>query len=173
MIKILFTAFTTWMSHQVSNSSDDLLIELQKLNLKKCELFFLRQLPVNTQIAGQLVIAKIEEVKPDVIICCGMAESRKTLTLEVQAVEGENVLKTTMNLDKILPDLKFTHLSYDAGQFVCEGLYYHILNYIKNHNLTIHCVFLHVPIITILNKELILTDVEKIITKLSLMTNDQ
>jgi pyroglutamyl-peptidase len=62
--KILLTSFQTWLPHQTSNSSDDLLEEIAKLDISP-SLTFLRQLPVDVSEASQLVIAKIEELQPD------------------------------------------------------------------------------------------------------------
>ena len=48
--KVLLTSFQTWLEHQKSNSSDDLLntISSSKIyNHESNSLFFLRQLPVD------------------------------------------------------------------------------------------------------------------------------
>jgi pyroglutamyl-peptidase len=79
--KILLTSFQTWMPHQVSNASDDLLAEIAELNISP-NLTFLRRLPVNVSESASLVIAKIEKLRPDAVICCGMAAGRQILTVE-------------------------------------------------------------------------------------------
>jgi pyroglutamyl-peptidase len=45
--RILLTSFDTWLSDHLSNSSDDLLLEVTKLELIPHALTFLRQLPVD------------------------------------------------------------------------------------------------------------------------------
>ncbi|MEQ8999324.1 MAG: peptidase C15 [Coleofasciculus sp. B1-GNL1-01] len=86
---ILLTSFQTWLPHQKSNASDDLLLKLQAENDpfpdQAISLTFLRQLPVDVFPASDLAIAQIEHLQPDVVICCGMAESRSQLTVEVGA----------------------------------------------------------------------------------------
>jgi len=86
---ILLTSFQTWLPHQQSNASDDLLLKIQaESNLfqdQAISLTFLRQLPVDVFPASDLAIAQIEHLQPDVVICCGMAESRSRLTVEAGA----------------------------------------------------------------------------------------
>ncbi|HAG83662.1 MAG TPA: peptidase C15 [Cyanobacteria bacterium UBA12227] len=90
--KILLTSFQTWLPHQRSNSSDDLvqtiLGEIDQFNSLSISLIGLRQLPVDVTQAVHLAIAKIEELQPDGIICCGMAERRTKLTVESCATSG-------------------------------------------------------------------------------------
>ncbi len=50
--RILLTSFDTWLKDQQSNSSDDLLLEVTKLELLPDYLTFLRQLPVDVQLAS-------------------------------------------------------------------------------------------------------------------------
>ncbi|MBD1920722.1 peptidase C15 [Microcoleus sp. FACHB-831] len=145
--KILLTSFQTWMPHQKSNSSDDLLMEIAKLDLSH-ELIYLRQLPVDVQLASSSAIAKIDEVQPDAIICCGMAESRTTLTVESNASCGQEVIKTSLDLGQLVGGLTGTGISHDAGKFVCEGLYYQVLKYLREQQKNCPCIFVHVPIMT-------------------------
>ncbi len=60
-IKLLLTSFQTWLPHQTSNSSDDLLEIIQKQQSNEDSLFFLRNLPVNTELATQKVIETTKE----------------------------------------------------------------------------------------------------------------
>ncbi len=171
--KILITSFTTWLPHQKSNSSDDLLIELAKVNYLSSSLTFLRQLPVDIQQASSRAIAQIDSLNPDIIICCGMAEGRQQLTVESNATSENNVIKTSVNLDKLIADLKVTAISHNAGKFVCEGLYYSTLKYLRDRQLNSHCIFVHVPIITPHNVVEIKTDFSQIIDRLALLNGSR
>lgn len=145
--KILLTSFQTWLPHQKSNSSDDLLAEITKVNYSsRFTLSFLRQLPVNIDLASKQVISTIETIKPDVIICCGMAEKRTKLTIESNATCQDKCLYTTVDLTELARKLSFTEISHDAGKFVCEGLYYQVLKYIQSQDKNISCIFVHVPL---------------------------
>ena len=143
--KILFTSFTTWLPHQKSNSSDDLLQEIQI----PCDRnSFLRQLPVDIELASKSVISKIAELQPDIIICCGMAESRSQLTIEAKASDQDDILNTQVDLLSLIAGIDGIEISYDAGKFVCEGLYYSVLKHLQTSPLSSHCIFAHIPILS-------------------------
>lgn len=143
--KLLFTSFTTWLPQQQSNSSDDLLQEIAPLHPQYS---FLRQLPVDIELASKSAIAKIAELQPDTIICCGMAQSRSQLTIEAKASSGNEWLNTQVNLHQLIAGIYGIEISYDAGRFVCEGLYYSILKYLQNSQSSSHCIFVHVPLLS-------------------------
>jgi len=143
--KILLTSFTTWLPHQKSNSSDDLLHQISQLNYKLSSLIFLRSLPVDIEIASRRVITQINQLTPEVVICCGMAERREQLSIESNATNGDIVLKTSVDIEKLVDGIDSIQISHDAGKFVCEGVYYTVLNYIFKSNLNTSCIFVHVP----------------------------
>ena len=158
---LLLTSFTTWLPHQKSNSSNDLLEIIERVNIHDRSL--LKQLPVEIEAASEKAIAIIQQIQPSAIICCGMAESRERLSIESNARCQGNCLHTAVNLPQLLSCLSHTSISHDAGQFVCEGLYYQILNYLRSANLTIPCLFVHVPVLTTDNQKVILHDFETIL----------
>ncbi|MCP2730495.1 pyroglutamyl-peptidase I family protein [Limnofasciculus baicalensis] len=193
-IKILLTSFQTWLPHQESNSSDDLLSHIEELEFPGISLTFLRQLPVDVDGAKGFAIAKIEELQPHAIICCGMAESRTILTVEscansyyrsstldsttlaeIESKSERILLKTSVDLEELVAGLAVTEISHDSGKFVCEGLYYQILNYLQSpgssaslsHHINISCIFVHVPILTPDNLADIVTDFSQIIEKIA------
>ena len=160
--KILLTSFQTWLPHQKSNSSDDLLEQIKDLKIPDKKLFFLRNLPVNTQSASSLTIKTIQNINPDVVICCGMAEGSSFLRLESQAFYENKHYKTNINLTQLAQNLKTTIISEDAGKFVCEGLYFHVLEYLYSLE-NIKGLFVHIPILTPENNTLILEDFKSIL----------
>jgi pyroglutamyl-peptidase len=166
--RILLTSFDTWLSDQQSNSSDDLLQELIKVESIPHDLKFLRLLPVDVMLASSWVIQKIDQLQPDHIICCGMAASRQQLSVEVGASQGEIFLQTDVNLEKLVSVTVATDISKDCGKFVCEGLYYAVLDYLNQHQLTSRCIFVHVPVLNQENLPIILSDFLLIIHNLAL-----
>ena len=167
MKKILLTSFTTWLPHQLSNSSNDLLDEISKLNCISFSLNFIRLLPVDIEIASQAVITKINEIAPDIIICCGMAAGRHQLSIESNATRGNIVMRTNVALEKLVDGVDRVNISHDAGKFVCEGLYYSVLNYIFEQKLNISCIFVHVPILNENNLAAIVEDFGLILQRIS------
>ncbi|MEA5503090.1 peptidase C15 [Halotia wernerae UHCC 0503] len=166
--RILLTSFDIWLPDQQSNSSNDLLLEVAQLNSIPYDLTFLHQLPVNVQLASSLVIQKIDEFQPDYIICCGMAASRQQLSVEVSASCQKSVLQTTVDVEKLVWGAIATEISHDCGKFVCESLYYSVLDYLQQKQLTAHCIFVHVPVLTPENSAVIMADFELIIHRLAL-----
>jgi pyroglutamyl-peptidase len=156
--KILLTSFDTWLPHQKSNSSDDLLAKISQIQSLPDSLTYLRKLPVDFQEAPNLAIAQINQIQPDTIICCGMAENRQKLTVESCACGDTDILKTGVNLEQLVGDLGITEISHDAGKFVCEALYYGALKHIYNSQLPTQCIFVHVPILTDENLDKIVAD---------------
>lgn len=128
--RILITSFDTWKPHQVSNASDDLLLRLedQKALPEGCRV--LHRLPVCTEMAYALIEPELGQASLDYVICCGVAERRHLLNLEAQAHCEQEVLKTPIALTELCSkrrELRRTEISYDAGQFVCNEIYYVLL----------------------------------------------
>ena len=161
---ILITSFSTWKSHHTTNSSDDLLHLLLEKELDSFH--HLRSIPVDFELAPQRVLAKFNELRPKVLICCGMAEERTTLQIESSAVLDEQLLQTVVDLEALTVDLPMTDISHNAGQFVCNTLYYKTLEHLSLQEEDHHCVFIHVPVLTEENRDQLLADFISIIGRL-------
>ncbi|MBR0303867.1 MAG: pyroglutamyl-peptidase I [Clostridia bacterium] len=122
-------------------------------------------LPTSFSRAPELLRAKIEEISPAAVICTGLASGRDRVSLEFAALnikdadisdnDGErasgesvipckpNALFTTLDLgaySKIIRDAGVPcRVSYHAGTFVCNCVYYHLLS------LCVPGVFIHIP----------------------------
>jgi pyroglutamyl-peptidase len=164
--RILLTSFATWKPHQRCNSSDQLLEAIAQDADLMSSLHLFRQLPVNTPVARDITIAKIEQWQPDLLVCCGMAESRRQLNVEFQAVVKNQVLTTTIDLKKLTMGLNHTVISYDAGRFVCNSLYHAMLNYLKSCSPACSGLFIHVPLLNSENWEQILRDFRQLLQRL-------
>ncbi len=162
---ILITSFSTWKPHHTTNSSDDLLHLLLK---KEVDSFHhLRSIPVDFELSHQHVLTRYDELKPKVIICCGMAEERSKLNIESRAVLDKQILKTSLDLDTLTADLSITEISHDAGRFVCNTLYYKTLEHLSLQEEDHHCIFIHVPLLTEENRDQLLADFILIIERLN------
>lgn len=165
---ILVTSFSTWKPHHTTNSSDDLLDLIIERELDS--LHFLRRLPVEFELAPEHVLKKFNELRPKVLICCGMAEERTKLHIESRAVLNEQVLQTSVDLVELITDLHMTEISHDAGQFVCNTLYYKTLEHLSRQDEEHHSIFIHVPVITEENEHHLVADFLSIIERLSVMS---
>lgn len=162
---VLLTSFATWKPYQISNSADDLLQTISHLGAMSASLHLLRQLPVNVPIAQEIAITKIQQLQPQFVLCCGMAESRLKLSLESRAVVGNKMLCTTVDTKQLVEGLSITEISHDAGRFVCNGLYYAILNYLRQGSPDTRCAFVHVPLLSSHNREAIVADFCRILER--------
>ena len=155
---ILLTSFTTWQPHQRSNSSDDLLEIISHQTPDSQPLHFLRHIPVDFDLAPAQLLAKVDALQPDIVLCCGMSESRSLLTVESNGKSGDEMITTPLDLATLTVDLPTTAISHDAGQFVCNWLYYSLLKHRAEQKLKSHCLFVHVPVLTPQNRELVASD---------------
>lgn len=160
---ILITSFRPWKAHQEFNTSD-LLLQLVMTNLPD-NAIALRQLPVNFELAPMQVINHIFQYRPKAVICCGMAEDRETLTVEQWGTYNDRQLATPVNLQRLIGRTVHTRISQDAGNFVCNRLYYRVLHYLKPESAA--ALFVHVPPITPTNQAVVEFDFLKIVEHLN------
>ena len=166
MRKILVTSFDSWQREQDLNSSGQLLDIVAQTHGD--ELFFLRNLPVETAAATEMVLAAIKTHNPKAILCCGMAASRPDLSLEPQAIsEARERLANPLDLNAFIKGLFNTSVSDDAGDFVCNAVYYNLLNHLKATNDPTPCLFVHVPLLTDDNRAQVQTDFEKMLQNIA------
>lgn len=167
-MKLLFTSFDTWEAHQRSNASDDLLQEILDRNLCEQNWHFLRRIPVDFDLAPNAVISKIQELQPDVTLCCGMAEKRERLSIESNGKSPHEILRTRLPVASLLEGTLSTEISHDAGNFVCNHLYYSVLKHFKDTDCHHRCLFIHVPILNDRNAKTIVHDFLSVIQKIKL-----
>ena len=190
MMKILLTGFEPFDDMTVNASweavkrvscsfSDD--ISIEKLLL-----------PVEYSKAADCCIEAIERFSPDAVIAVGLAAKRKALTLEYLAMnvmdskmpdnagktmcnesiidEGESVLYTNMPyvaaVSAILSLGLPAEVSFDAGTFVCNALFYRLLHYIQYSERKIYGGFLHVPPETVIESEKVAKAIETVLSVL-------
>lgn len=127
---------------------------------------WLSQVPVNYQTAPIQVLGEIYRCRPRAVVCCGMAEKRVCLSLEQQAKKQKNYLQTQLDLTDLLADTRFSEVSYDAGDYVCNHLYYSVLEAIDSGKIDTSCLFVHVPMLTAHTWPLVQSDLSAVLKKL-------
>lgn len=165
--KLLLTSFNTWLPEQVSNASDDLLAELYQRNGIPQEAYVLRKLDVDTTVASRQVLAQIEQIQPEKILCCGMAVKAERMLLESMAYSDDRqiTLSTSFPLEPLCEGMKLTSISHDPGNFVCNGLYFKVLHYLQQQQSRSRCLFVHIPVLTNANLEPVVHDFALLIKK--------
>lgn len=171
MTSLLLTSFAPWRAHQLSNTSDDIIALLQSRNQLPKNSQLIRHLPVHYQLAPCQVISAMLKTHPRVVVCCGMAEKRLLLNLEQYAQWDGKFLETSLNLYELCADTQWTRVSHDAGTYVCNYLYYQLLAHVHKHRWPIQCLFVHVPLLTRENRELIARDFALILSRLQTIQN--
>ncbi len=128
-------------------------------------------LPVEYDRCWQLLADEIARLTPDIVLCLGVAASRRVITPEYVAVnvknsaqpdnagrifsyepiveEGESALYTGLPLPQVLSAIHAVGLpaapSFDAGAYVCNNLFYHLMYHIKYSERPFCGGFIHLP----------------------------
>ncbi len=124
-------------------------------------------IPVVFGLCGQVLTQKIREIRPDGILCLGMAAGRGQITPEVFAVNaryarsadnsgqcfdtltlcdsaGPDAYRTKLPAETIVTRLQengiLASLSFTAGTYVCNDLFYSLM-----HIAEVPAGFIHVP----------------------------
>ena len=165
-MKILITGFKPFNNEKI-NPSAQLLSELD-INFNNYEINTLL-LDVLYQKDSERLLAKIKELKPDYVLMLGQAGGRNCISLEYCALNIRNAsipdnhgklithekikengplaYNTNIDIENLLqldPNIK---ISYNCGTFICNDIYYNTLDLIYSNNLSIKCLFIHIPYI--------------------------
>lgn len=136
-MKILYTAF-----NGQDNSSK---ILLDKIIVDNTDKLYLRN---SFDTSVKQLISKLK--KYETIISFGQAPLDKdTIKIEVIGKKENTLYNTDFNYSRIKEDIENTgfkvYISEDAGNFLCNNLYYQGLKYIKENNINCKMIFIHIP----------------------------
>ena len=125
-------------------------------------------LPVLYKTAFDKLLMKMDEEKPDAVLCMGQAGGRQKISVERIAVNINNgtiadnggQLKADETIMDYGLNAYFTNLpymaminaandkaviSYSAGTYICNDIFYRLMHHIKSADLNIKGGFLHLP----------------------------
>ena len=138
-MRILYTAF-----NGKSNSSKVL---LDNIKCNKSDKLYLKNSFVTSvdQLQNKLV-----KNNYDLIISFGQASlDYNNIKIEIQGKNDTNIYNTTYDFSKLCYKLKVNGfniiISYDAGNYLCNNIYYYGLKYIAEQNLNCDMIFIHIP----------------------------
>jgi len=133
-MKILYTAFKG-----KNNSSKILLDSINSDN----KLYL-----TNSFKTSELELQKELDKDYDIVISFGQAPlDSKTIKIETTA-KGESEYITDYNYTDLYNKLNNDYnmiISNDAGNYLCNNIYYYGLKYIKDNNLKTKMIFIHIP----------------------------
>ena len=167
--RVLISGFEPFGNSKL-NPSASLVEELSKEPLPGVELHSI-VLPVEFDRSTQILLRKIEECKPELVISFGQAEGRTGITPEKVAINfddtripdnsgdqrknrkidetGPDAYFSTLPVEKMVDAIKgegvVTSLSLSAGAFVCNHLFYEVQRAL--HGSVVKSGFVHVPLI--------------------------
>lgn len=170
-MKILITGFEPFGGESLNPSYEAVKLIENKFNGSD---IIKLEVPTAFYKSAQVVISKIDEVKPDAVIMIGQAGGRADITVERVAIniddasikdnigqkpvdsaidkDGLNAYFATLPIKEIVEKIKNAgipaSISNSAGTYVCNHLMYSVLNYIYKSNLNIKAGFIHVPYTT-------------------------
>jgi pyroglutamyl-peptidase len=168
--KVLITGFEPFGGSRL-NPSELLVTALQKVVIPGVHLETL-VLPVEYERSTKILLEKIMELKPDVVMAFGQAEGRKAITPEKIAInldnariadnsgvkrenqaidsQGNDGYFTTLPIERIVEAISRVgvpvELSLSAGAFVCNHLFYELQKFTKDT--AIQSGFIHIPLVT-------------------------
>jgi pyroglutamyl-peptidase len=171
ILKILITGFEPFGGESLNPSYEAVKLIENKFNGSD---IIKLEVPTAFYKSAQVVISKIDEVKPDAVIMIGQAGGRADITVERVAIniddasikdnigqkpvdsvidkDGLNAYFATLPIKEIVEKIKNAgipaSISNSAGTYVCNHLMYSVLNYIYKSNLNIKAGFIHVPYTT-------------------------
>ena len=171
ILKILITGFEPFGGESLNPSYEAVKLIENKFNGSD---IIKLEVPTAFYKSTQVVISKINEVKPDAVIMIGQAGGRADITVERVAIniddasikdnmgqkpvdsvidkEGLNAYFATLPIKEVVEKIKNAgipaSISNSAGTYVCNHLMYSVLNYIYKSNLNIKAGFIHVPYTT-------------------------
>ncbi|MCL2573995.1 MAG: pyroglutamyl-peptidase I [Defluviitaleaceae bacterium] len=167
-MKILITGFEPFGGEEINPSYEAVKLLPQKL--QEAEILTM-ELPVVFGKCAEILVDKIADCKPDVVICVGQAGGRPNISIEKVAInhvdariaDNAGNMPTDETIIKDAPAAYFTNLpikamvenmringipaaiSYTAGTFVCNDIMYHLLHMINTQHRHIRGGFIHVP----------------------------
>ncbi|WP_026658223.1 pyroglutamyl-peptidase I [Butyrivibrio sp. AC2005] len=168
MKKVIVSAFEPFDNAKTNPSYEA--AKLLKERIGEAEIEVIR-LPVVFGAAASTLEKRIDEEIPDAVIMLGVAGTRTKITPEVIAVniddaripdnqgnsprfekidsEGADGIFSTLPITKMIENMTkegiSSELSYSAGAYVCNDLFYRVMNHLKAKALNIPAGFIHVP----------------------------
>ncbi|MEO2215024.1 pyroglutamyl-peptidase I [Paenibacillus amylolyticus] len=172
MVKILISGFEPFGGDAV-NPTGALMEALANEVIEGAELKTVL-LPVHFDECADLLIAEMEAYRPDVVIACGLAKGRTSITPERMAVNVKDIppgsyadnqgqrpvdepivdgspdgLFSTLPIRAMVNDMSAAGIpatvSNTAGTYICNNTMYRLLDHIRVGQLPIRAGFVHFP----------------------------
>jgi len=95
------------------------------------------------------IVKAIIQQKPKYILTFGQKSNTDILYIETTGCRNGIILDTDFNVEALVQSLKAAKISYclsnNAGNYLCNHVYYSGLDFLKQHSLDTKMIFIHVP----------------------------
>ncbi|MDY0294305.1 MAG: pyroglutamyl-peptidase I [Acholeplasmataceae bacterium] len=191
MKRILITGFEPFGGEAINPSYEA--IKKMDTHHLLCDIHML-ELPVAFYDSSRIIIDKIHDLKPDVVVMVGQAGGRKEISIERVAINiddsmtpdnkgvtpiddpisifGPHAYFSTLPIKSLLTSLKKAnipcHISNSAGTYVCNHIFYSVMHELyQQKNKNVIAGFIHVPYETnqVLNKPDLFSLDQRVITQ--------
>lgn len=168
MKKVIITAFEPFDNATINPSYE--VAKLLPKRIGEADIEVIR-LPVVFGTAAAILEKRIDEERPDAVIMLGVAGTRTKITPEVIAVniddarisdnqgnspkfekidsEGADGIFSTLPVTEMVETMTkegiSSEISYSAGAYVCNDLFYRTINHLNAKDIKIPAGFIHVP----------------------------
>ena len=170
-MKILITGFNRFGDY-IYNPTESLLEEIDAIkDTFSQHSIYTKVLKTEYRESEREIIELLDRIKPDKVILTGVSETDAKIKIEQIAknncnstipdnigfiprkskieLNGSQIYESTFQFEEIRQrfvehSIPFS-LSNDAGNYLCNFIYYKVLHHIKRNDLPIDCVFLHIP----------------------------
>ncbi|RAL26756.1 pyroglutamyl-peptidase I [Thermoflavimicrobium daqui] len=169
MKKVLLTGFTPFAGESL-NSSWEVVRQLQSTSLTNAQVYIV-QVPTVFQKSLKLLQEKIAQIRPEIVICVGQAGGRCEIAVERVALniddaripdndgyqpidqpvipDGPNAYWSTLPTKAIVKQIRLggipATVSYSAGTFVCNHLFYGLAHEITTKYPKMKGGLIHIP----------------------------
>lgn len=171
-MKILVTGFEAYGKRN-KNATEEAVYQLSTHGFMTADKLYFEILPVVHIQAAEKLSYLLQKISPDIVICLGEAGGRNSISLEKVAINyldypipdnaGNQI--TDCYINKGEPDAYFTSLpivtirerltssgipsemSLTAGTFLCNEIFYHLMNWAGNQGNRVIAGFIHIPIL--------------------------
>jgi pyroglutamyl-peptidase len=89
------------------------------------------------------------------------------LELELNGKSSTRTLRTSLALNPLLANTHLTQISHCAGDYVCNHLYYHLLDTIHRHRWPTQALFIHIPRVSPDNEPFLIHDLSLVLNRLA------
>jgi pyroglutamyl-peptidase len=175
MLKVLVTGFEPFNNAKL-NPSEQLALALKTDDVPGAQILT-KVLPVVYGEAADQLLALVEEHKPDVVLCFGLAEGRTGINPERFAVNmddasiadnaghlrtdqridpaGPTAFESTLPIKELVAAIRSegipASVSLTAGTFVCNHIFYELQRALAGTN--VQSGFIHVPLMTEMSED--------------------